>query len=66
MACCDQKTIRKAVRSGHLRAAHGGHGELNFLESWIDEWLATQLLPEHAESDLSIDTASLQRGLSFW
>lgn len=66
MACCDQKTIRRAVRSGYLRAAHGGHGELRFLESWIDEWLANQLLPENHEGDLSIDAASLRRELSLW
>ena len=63
MACCDQKTIRRAVRSGHLRAAQGAHGDLRFLESWIDEWLSNQLLPEN-DSDLSIDATSLRRELA--
>ena len=63
MACCDQKTIRRAVRSGYLRAAQGAHGDLRFLESWIDEWLSNQLLPEN-DSDRSIDTTSLRRELA--
>ena len=63
MACCDQKTIRRAVRSGYLRAAQGAHRDLRFLESWIDEWLSNQLLPEN-DSDLSIDTTSLRRELA--
>ena len=43
MACCDQKTIRRAVRSGYLRAAQEAHGDLRFLESWIDDWLSGSL-----------------------
>lgn len=66
MACCDQKTIRRAVGSGYLRAAHGGDGDLRFLESWIDDWLANQIAPERDDSDLSIDAASLRRELSSW
>lgn len=65
MACCDQKAVRRAVRSGHLQAAHDGHGDHKFLESWIDEWLANQLLPEN-DDDLAIDTASLRRELALW
>ena len=39
-ARCGPKTIYRAVRSGHLRAARiGGRRELRFLESWIDCWL---------------------------
>ena len=63
MACCDQKTIRRAVRSGYLRAAQGAHRDLRFLESWIDEWLSNQLLPEN-DTDLSIDATSLRRELA--
>lgn len=66
MACSDQKTIRRAVRCGFLQAAHDGHGDMRFLENWIDEWLANQLLPENDEDDLSIDTAALRRELSVW
>jgi hypothetical protein len=66
MACCDQKTIRRAVRSGYLRAVHGGDGDLRFLESWIDEWLANQLLPENDDADLVVDAASLRRELALW
>ena len=66
MACCDQKTIRRAVSSGYLRAAHGGHGDFKFLESWIDEWLANQLLPENDDGDLDVDAASLRRELALW
>lgn len=66
MACCDQKTVRRAVRSGYLRAAHRGDRDVRFLESWIDDWLANQIPPEHDESDLSIDAASLRHELSLW
>lgn len=66
MACCAQKAIRRAVRKGYLRAAHDGHGDLMFLESWIDEWLANQLLPQNDDGDLVIDAASLRRELSVW
>src|SRR5437588_61247 len=40
-ACCGARTIRRAVRSGQLRAARL-RGELRFLERWIDEWLITR------------------------
>jgi excisionase family DNA binding protein len=34
------KTIYRAVRATHLRAARiGGRRELRFLETWIDKWL---------------------------
>lgn len=66
IACCDLKTIRRAVRNGHLQAAHAGRKELRFLECWIDEWLANQLLPEEDDSDTFIDAASLRRELSLW
>jgi hypothetical protein len=58
MACCDQKAIRRAVRRGYLRAAHDGRGDLRFLESWIDEWLLNQVVPEHGDIDIAIDAAS--------
>ena len=39
-ARCGPKTIYRAVRSGHLRAARiGGRRELRFLASWIDCWM---------------------------
>lgn len=66
-ACCTPAKLHRAVKSGHLRAARkSGNGELVFLESWIDEWLANQLLPENDDGDLAIDVASLRRELSLW
>jgi excisionase family DNA binding protein len=42
-ARCGPKTIYRAVRSGHLRAARiGGRRELRLLDSWIDGWLLGQ------------------------
>jgi excisionase family DNA binding protein len=61
-ACCEPREIRRAVRRGHLRAART-RGEIRFLESWIDEWLADQLLPEDDGTHVFIDTASLRREL---
>lgn len=64
MACCDHKTIRRAARSDHLRAAHGGDGDLRFLESWIDEWLLNQVAPEDGDIDIAIDAAPRHGELS--
>lgn len=42
-ARCGPKTIYRAVRSGHLRAARiGGRRELRLLDNWIDRWLLGQ------------------------
>ena len=42
-ARCGPKTIYRAARSGHLRAARiGGRRELRFLDGWIDLWLLGQ------------------------
>ncbi|MBI3491815.1 MAG: helix-turn-helix domain-containing protein [Acidobacteria bacterium] len=64
-ACCQTATIQRAVRSGRLRAARvDGREELRFLESWIDEWLIDQLLPEDRDIDIAIDAMPLAaRGL---
>jgi excisionase family DNA binding protein len=56
-ACCGPKTVRRAVRRGRLRAARMGNGELRFLESWIDEWLVDQLMPEDHAIDVAVDAA---------
>jgi hypothetical protein len=56
-ACCRPAVIQRAVRRGRLRSAHGGHGELKFVESWIDEWLIDQLMPEEREIGVAIDVA---------
>ena len=55
MACCDPRTIRRAVRNGRLRADRVGRGDLRFLESWIDEWLIDQLVPEDHDIQVAID-----------
>jgi hypothetical protein len=34
------------------------HGELRFLERWIDEWLVNQLMPEDGEIAVAVDAAS--------
>ena len=65
-ACCDQCEVRRAVRHGHLRATHTRGNGLRFLESWIDEWLANQLLPTDDESDVLPDVAALRRELALW
>ena len=65
-ACCEPREVRRAVRRGHLQAAHTRGNGLRFLESWIDEWLANQLLPEDDECDVPIDGASLRRELALW
>lgn len=56
-ACCGPTTIRRAVRQGRLRATRDRHGELRFLERWIDEWLIDQLIPEDRDFDLTVDAA---------
>jgi excisionase family DNA binding protein len=57
-ACCGPKTIRQAVRSGRLQAAYiGRRRELRFLETWIEEWLIGQLMPEDRDVDVAIDAA---------
>ena len=65
-ACCEQREVRRAVRRGHLRATHTRGNGLRFLESWIDEWLADQLLPEDDDGDVITDAESLRRELSLW
>lgn len=68
-ACCRPTTIQRAVRSGRLRSARaGGRGALRFLESWIDEWLMDQLMPEdHDIAAVAIDVApSGPREPSWW
>jgi hypothetical protein len=58
-ACCAPSKIHRAVRSGQLQAARRtGKGELLFLESWIDEWLIGQLIPEDGEVTVCVDAAS--------
>ncbi len=58
-ACCRPAAIQRAVRSGRLRSARDDHrGELTFLESWIDEWLMDQLLPEEHEIGVAVEVAS--------
>lgn len=57
-ACCRPRRIQQAVRSGDLRAEKvGGRGQFRFLESWVDEWLISRLLPENSEIDVAIDAA---------
>jgi predicted DNA-binding transcriptional regulator AlpA len=57
-ACCTPAKIHRAVRSGQLQAARKtGSGALVFLESWIDEWLIAQLLPEDPEVTVCVDAA---------
>ena len=58
-ACCTPAKIQRAVRSGQLQAARRrGSRELVFLESWIDEWLIGQVMPEDGEITVCIDVAS--------
>jgi excisionase family DNA binding protein len=59
-ACCDPREVRRAVRRGRLRAEHTRGNGLRFLEGWIDDWLANQLLPED-EGDLLSDAVPLRR-----
>jgi excisionase family DNA binding protein len=54
-ACCGTTTIRRAVRDGLLRATRVAGGEYRFLESWIDEWLINQLMPDDREVNVAID-----------
>jgi excisionase family DNA binding protein len=64
-ACCRPRRIQQAVRNGYLRAEKvGRHGQLRFLETWLDEWLIGRLLPEDGEINVAIDAAPTGRGLS--
>ncbi|MGE3341876.1 MAG: hypothetical protein AB7L71_00455 [Vicinamibacterales bacterium] len=57
-ACCTPAKILRAVRSGQLQAARANSsGDLVFLESWIDEWLIGQLMPEDTEIAVALDAA---------
>ena len=57
-ACCQPKTIRRAVRNGQLRAARvDGRRDFRFLENWIDEWLVGQVIPEDLAIDVAVDAA---------
>jgi hypothetical protein len=57
-ACCTPAKILRAVRSGQLQAARSTRsGNLVFLESWIDEWLIGQLMPEDTEITVAVDAA---------
>lgn len=57
-ACCRPRKILDAVRRGRLRAARvGRRGELRFDETWVEEWLIGQLMPEAQEIDVAIDAA---------
>lgn len=59
-ACCGPRALRRAARSGRLRAAHV-RGELRFLERWIDEWLVNQVMPEDGDIAVAIDAAPTSR-----
>ena len=63
---CTPAKILRAVRGGQLKAARSTRsGNLVFIESWIDEWLVGQLLPEDPEVAICIDAArSATRALS--
>ena len=55
-ACCTPAKILRAVRSGQLQAARARRsGDPMFLESWIDEWLIGQLMPEDTEITVALD-----------
>ena len=60
-ACCGPRTLRRAVLSGRLQAARV-HGELKFLERWIDEWLVNQVMPEDGDIAVAIDAAPSSLG----
>ena len=64
-ACCGARTIRRAVRSGQLRAARL-RGELRFLERWIDKWLINQVMPEDREIAVAVDAARSSFGELPW
>ena len=64
-ACCGARTIRRAVRSGQLRAARL-RGELRFLERWIDKWLINQVMPEDREIAVAVDAARSSLGELPW
>jgi excisionase family DNA binding protein len=56
-ACCGRRALFRAVRSGRLQAARV-HGELRFLERWIDEWLIDQVMPEDGEIAVAVDAVA--------
>ena len=55
--CCTPAKILRAVRSGQLQAVLASKSGLLFLESWIDEWLIGQLMPEDTEITVAVDAA---------
>ena len=55
--CCTPAKILRAVRSGQLQAVLASKKGLLFLESWIDEWLIGQLMPEDIEISVAVDAA---------
>jgi len=64
-ACCGPRMLRRAVRSGRLRAARV-RGELRFLGRWIDDWLINQVMPEDADIAVAIDAAPSSLGELPW
>jgi hypothetical protein len=57
-ACCTPAKILRAVRSGQLQAARSTRtGNLVFLESWVDEWLIGQVIPEDTEITVAVNAA---------
>lgn len=60
-ACCGPGTLRRAVRSGSLRATRV-RGELRFLGHWVDDWLVNQVMPEDADIAVAIDAAPSSLG----
>lgn len=59
-ACCGPRTLRRAVRSGSLRATRV-RGELRFLGHWVDDWLINRVMPEDADITVAIDAAPSSR-----
>jgi hypothetical protein len=54
-ACCRTAAIQRAVRGGRLRSARGEHGELRFLEPWIEEWLTDQIVADDGDIRVAVD-----------
>ena len=66
-ACCGPNTIRRAVRTGQLRAARiDGRRDFRFLENWIDEWLVGQVMPADLAIDVAVDAAPSGRRELSW
>jgi len=59
-ACCGPGALRRAVRSGGLRATRV-RGELRFLGHWVDDWLINRVMPEDADIAVAIDAAPSSR-----